>query len=125
MVWDYHVVLCVLREHWTVWDPDSTLPLGTDFAEYLSKTFPDEIWGNEQYAARFRVIESPDFVQSFSSDRSHMLDSDGNWMSEPPPWPPILHNERAAFDDLIDMRSDRLDNTLSLPQMKQFFDAVD
>lgn len=37
----------------------------------------------------FRVIPAAEFLQTFASDRSHMLTKDGQWMSPPPVYPPI------------------------------------
>lgn len=43
----------------------------------------------------FRVVHAPLFVQSFSSDRSHMIAEDGHWLSPPPPYPCIKALEGA------------------------------
>lgn len=123
VVWDYHVILLVFDEYWQVWDADSTLPLGTKITEYLSSTFPGEVCSNEKFVARFRLFKSMDFVKLFSSDRSHMLDMDGSWMSEPPPWSPIVNDKGVILENLIDMSSERLADTLSLVQMQQMFSA--
>lgn len=37
----------------------------------------------------FRVIPAEEFLQTFASDRSHMLTPDGHWMAPPPTYPPI------------------------------------
>lgn len=37
----------------------------------------------------FRVIPAEEFLQTFASDRSHMLTPEGQWMSPPPIYPPI------------------------------------
>lgn len=37
----------------------------------------------------FRVIPAEEFLQTFASDRSHMLTPEGHWMSPPPIYPPI------------------------------------
>lgn len=37
----------------------------------------------------FRVIPAEEFLQTFASDRSHMLTPEGHWMSPPPTYPPI------------------------------------
>lgn len=37
----------------------------------------------------FRVIPAEQFLAEFSSDRRHMRRTDGTWIKQPPPYPPI------------------------------------
>lgn len=41
------------------------------------------------YSRKFRVIPARTFLQSFASDRSHMKKPNGEWIKDPPPYPPI------------------------------------
>ena len=48
---------------------------------------------------KFRVIPAPRFVQTFASDRSHML-RDGTWLKPPPPYPPLrTQGEKTDYQD--------------------------
>lgn len=38
----------------------------------------------------FRIIHGPLFIKYFASDRRHMRDSVGNWISEPPSYEAIV-----------------------------------
>lgn len=42
------------------------------------------------YWRYFKVIDAEKYVEKFSSDRDHMIEGD-RWISEPPPYPPILN----------------------------------
>mmetsp|Transcript_5642 Transcript_5642/g.21244 ORF Transcript_5642/g.21244 Transcript_5642/m.21244 type:complete len:216 (-) Transcript_5642:1715-2362(-) len=97
VLWDYHVV--ALREksegNFIVYDYDSMLGLENDFAEWFQHTvlFPTflEGPGAESMRAfmdniRFRLVKGQDFVDHFASDRSHMLDAQGNFLKPPPLW---------------------------------------
>lgn len=79
--WDYHVVLLAGGR---LWDLDSTLGFGISPALWLAESF---VAG--PLAPRFRVVEAPDYLASFASDRSHMIGADGQPLRPFPPWPPI------------------------------------
>ncbi|MFT4924281.1 MAG: hypothetical protein ACI8WB_000359 [Phenylobacterium sp.] len=121
VIWDYHVILLVLFDHWTVWDLDSTLPLGEAFTRYLPQTFPTLAPQYHRFMPRFKVIENQRFIRSFSSDRSHMRQADGSWFSPPPPWPAIINDRQLIHSDVITMTDDGADGSLSLDQLKQIF----
>jgi hypothetical protein len=97
IIWDYHVVLFAKERsqdaieqptqgQWQVWDLDSTLPLGSCAEQYLSKTLPKLRQGFDHFEPRFVTFDGDKFVQFFSSDRSHMLDGNGNWIAPHPLW---------------------------------------
>ncbi|RZF47728.1 hypothetical protein LSTR_LSTR005992 [Laodelphax striatellus] len=45
-------------------------------------------------SAKFRVLEAAVYLEKLSSDRSHMIDKrTGQWMKEPPAYPPIISSE--------------------------------
>ncbi|RVW16549.1 Protein N-terminal glutamine amidohydrolase [Vitis vinifera] len=44
----------------------------------------------------FRIVHAPLFLHSFASDRRHMKNSDGNWISPPPAQDPIVADEYKA-----------------------------
>jgi hypothetical protein len=101
VTWDYHVILIAKRSlQWKVWDLDTTLDVPVELPSYLSVTFPPELraqTARERLAPRFRIIEAETYRRTFSSDRSHMHDTDGRWHQKPPPWPPIVREGRPSF----------------------------
>lgn len=81
VVWDYHVVLLAEGK---IWDLDTTLGFGIAPASWLEESF---VAGPLE--PRFRVIGAPVYLESFASDRSHMIGPDGRPLKPLPPWPPI------------------------------------
>lgn len=102
VIWDYHVVLISHVDRWYVWDLDTTLPVPTLLLEYLDLTFEEES-KDDKFRPYFRVVDFEEFRSKFSSDRSHMRDSGGNWIAPPPDWPPILMSEPSNLSTFIDM----------------------
>ncbi len=107
VVWDYHVfVVARISARLVALDLDSTLAFPVDLDAYLHGSFPDEADWKEMFRPRFRVVNGDQALETFASDRRHMLRSDGSWQSPPPPWP-ILQGAGAphnldrwiAFDD--------------------------
>ena len=99
--WDYHVFLLAREANavWQVWDLDSTLALPVNSSEYFDQTFKSLMLSEPV----FRVMHSSYYLASFSSDRSHMKNTDGSWQSAPPDWPAITSDE-LTFADMLDMR---------------------
>ncbi|KPI90135.1 putative N-terminal glutamine amidase [Leptomonas seymouri] len=113
VIWDYHVVAVVRFKEsgkWFVIDRDSSLPsskesiLGdwckycVDLDVYCSNALFPERSLAVPYASRvqllmdavrYRIITGDEFLCFFRSDRSHMIDSSGKYLQEPPSWPPI------------------------------------
>jgi hypothetical protein len=85
LLWDYHVVVLV-EAPWEVWDLDTAFgsPLGA--AAYLKESFPRRV---PRFEPLFRLVDAEEYVRVFASDRSHMLDADGHFTREPPPWPAL------------------------------------
>jgi hypothetical protein len=44
-------------------------------------------FNNRDIFRQFRVIPADEFLSTFASDRSHMLDEDGKWLKTPPSYP--------------------------------------
>jgi len=71
-----------------VWDLDTKLSFPVAFTEYASRALcPREL--PVHYQQLFRVVGGADYLQTFASDRSHMMNSDGSWKSPPPSYTPI------------------------------------
>ena len=104
VVWDYHVVLVTAGEKVLLWDLDSLLgcPVAPDL--YLNGSFSTRI--KKRYQPMFRVVPAPVFLDTFRSDRSHMLGQEGDWHAPPPPWPPIGTGEENNLQAFIDMTAD-------------------
>jgi protein N-terminal glutamine amidohydrolase len=113
VIWDYHVIAVVRFKQsgrWFVVDQDSALPrskdadLGKwgdyciDLEAYCYNTlFLDRCLAEPSRsqieslmdAVKYRVIDGATFLCFFRSDRSHMVDSCGQYSQPPPAWPPI------------------------------------
>ena len=71
-----------------VWDLDTRLNFPVSFKEYAKQAIhPQEI--PAQFQQLFRVVKGVDYLQTFASDRSHMINPDGSWKSPPPDYAPI------------------------------------
>lgn len=91
VVWDYHVIALESGgESYRVWDLDSELDVPVAAAEWWEATFPFEDRIPTTLQPSFRVVERDTFLQSFSSDRSHMRNRSGDWLAPPPEWDPIF-----------------------------------
>jgi len=91
VIWDYHVILIYKNQDtWFAYDLDTTLQFPINLEEYFMKSFCPNIKKSSTYKPTFRVVESTDFLEYFSSDRSHMKNKYGEWLAEPPKYPAIL-----------------------------------
>lgn len=93
-IWDYHVI-CIQRNReskvpFQVWDLDSTLPFPSPLSHYVTEAIRPSFQLYPQYQRLFRVVHGPLFISNFASDRSHMKDSTGNWIHQPPAYEPIV-----------------------------------
>ena len=119
--WDYHVVLFCAQNSWTVWDLDTLIGFPVSAQEYLLKTFPSSETLPICHQPVFRVIDATEFIETFSSDRSHMLTSSGQWLAPPPPWPPIRRDSIVTFSRFVTLNSDWVGKILTLDEMKTRF----
>eukprot|EP00123_Amoebidium_parasiticum_P021139 comp6220_c0_seq1/m.2048 comp6220_c0_seq1/g.2048 ORF comp6220_c0_seq1/g.2048 comp6220_c0_seq1/m.2048 type:complete len:226 (-) comp6220_c0_seq1:50-727(-) len=95
VVWDYHVVLIQERdgEEAYIYDLDTTLPCPCPLREYVQGAFKPHLLLKKEYRRSFRLVPARDYLSMFASDRSHMIDENGEYKSEPPPYPPIRTSE--------------------------------
>jgi len=109
VVWDYHVIAVVKGEEGkpnVIFDLDSTLPFPCDFNVYILNAIYPRPFARivNENQGLFRVIPAEMYFKNFASDRSHMLDSEGNWLQPPPEYSPISTEECTMnIDDFIDM----------------------
>ena len=93
--WDYHVFLIARSSNldaWKVWDLDTLLPIPSPVGSYFHATYnlQDAFWAvPKELRPVFRVIPATEYIQQFTSDRGHMKDTEGNYVTPPPPWPLI------------------------------------
>ncbi|WP_332910706.1 hypothetical protein [Algoriphagus boritolerans] len=116
--WNYHVILLASQEGSTlVYDFDSSLPVPTSGMEYMELTFGGIEDLNPEQSPCFKAIDARDYLNSFVSDRSHMKDSEGNWLSNPPNWPLIGKNGDLPLPALMDFTQSSSERIFSLGEM--------
>jgi hypothetical protein len=118
--WDYHVIMLFMNDGWQVYDLDTMLVAPTPIAQYVQCTF-GQTSAPEEFPPLFRIFDADEFVTVFSSDRSHMLTADGDWLVAPPPWPAIVRNQRSNLMQLIDMQNPSFGTAMNLTQLKAHF----
>jgi hypothetical protein len=106
--WDYHVILISKGDDgaWQVWDQDTHLDLPMSLEDYLSESFPLVELIDSDLQPRFRVIPAETYLSTFSSDRRHMRNEDGQWLAPPPQWPPICRDGIHNLDDFLNVSAD-------------------
>lgn len=120
--WDYHVVLLAESESgWELWDLDTTLSCPTSLDDWLSGSFPFAGEIPEEFEPRFRLVAADQFVASFSSDRSHMLDRRGRYRKPPPAWPAIRGAEASNFSRWLDAADPIAAPPISLDELRLRF----
>lgn len=114
--WDYHVLLLFRDTGWKVADLDTLLSFPCPVEEYLSNSF---VPGK---SPMFRIVDADRYIQSFASDRRHMLDQDGKHLQPPPPWNEI---GRPGFNlwDFVDVTNNEHGQLYDLHQMHTEFNA--
>jgi len=119
--WDYHVILLASKggAHW-LYDFDSTLPLPSSLNDYLNHTFPNSENWLQKDLPFFKAIPAEDYVSSFSSDRSHMIDIAGNWIFTPPIWSPIAGDGNLSIQSLMNFSEKYQEQLFSLEEMQMF-----
>ena len=87
--WDYHVVLFDAKAR-LIYDFDTTLgcPVSADL--YFAQTFPIQDTLEAGVRALVRAIPLKEYLERFSSDRSHMLDAAGKELEPFPDWLPVI-----------------------------------
>ena len=112
VMWDYHVILMVDTE---VLDLDTTLGFPAPVSTYFDHSFPTDV--PSELRPRFRVVAAQLFLDTFHSDRSHMIGADGLYLAAPPPWPAIRPELGSNLDEFVDMSRDSSGEVLSLSGM--------
>lgn len=116
--WNYHVVLLASKpELKLIYDFDSTLEFPSSMESYLKMTFQLDKDHKEDDLPKFKSIAASDFIHSFISDRGHMKDDQGNWLSDPPKWPTIGNTGNLPLPVLLDFSLTSKDTIFSLEEM--------
>ncbi len=119
VLWDYHVLLVTPG---LAWDLDTTLPFPCSTSEYLSSTFGNP--SQSPFQPLFKIIDPDLYLREFASDRSHMLNQQGNFIQPPPPWTPIQDGGESNLHIFTDMGSPALcDCILDLDNMLKWIRA--
>jgi protein N-terminal glutamine amidohydrolase len=102
VVWDYHVILYNSHKNY-IYDMDSRLAYPEKLEIYFHKTFGAQEEIPNEYRTQIRAIESNTYIQSFDSDRSHMLNQDGTYSQTLPQWPAIRSTQPITLQDTLDI----------------------
>ncbi|KZV36354.1 protein N-terminal glutamine amidohydrolase [Dorcoceras hygrometricum] len=147
ILWDYHVICVQKRKESNlphlVWDLDSNLPCPSPLDKYVAETIRPSFQLFSQFQRIFRIVHAPLFLRYFASDRRHMKDSAGNWVSPPPSYEAIvaedgtLHNlneymDMSSIDVVKTIGADTVDSVLSKKsgvlisesQLEEFFSMI-
>lgn len=116
--WDYHVILLAKDTSWKIWDLDTTLAFPSDALAYLNRTFMHVGKTTPEWDPLFRLVDARQFAAEFASDRSHMIDADGNWMQPPPHWEPIGNGRPNNLQSFIDMDSTAFGTALDINALR-------
>ena len=121
--WDYHVV-AVSRDggEARTWDLDSRLSVPVGFERWWAQTFPLMEALRRELQPRFRLLPAEEFLETFSSDRSHMLDDDGAWRHPPPPWERIYDAEEGMnLREFTEMSDERRGSLFDPAAFREYF----
>ena len=115
ILWDYHVVLLVEAETNQILDFDTTLPFCTDVQTYFSQSFISDEVLEVEYRPWFRIIPTGEYVELFSSNRSHMKTESG-WLAPPPAWP-LIGKSVNNLSEFINMNKSGIGAVLSTDEL--------
>jgi len=120
VVWDYHVAAleCTMHE-WKLWDFNTNLGVPCPAQVWLASTFNN---GSvlPAFSPQFRLVTKNDYLEYFNSDRSHMKNLDGTFISLPPVWD-CIGTGASNLGLFIDMKNTVYGNLFT---KNEFFDFV-
>lgn len=92
VIWDYHVIaLDVVNS--LIYDLDSRVDYPTSATNYFQTVLQIDRELSPQFERMYRCVPTKDFLDVFSSDRSHMKNLDGTFKSTPPKYPCIQNGD--------------------------------
>ncbi|MCM8534926.1 MAG: protein N-terminal glutamine amidohydrolase [Lentisphaeraceae bacterium] len=116
IIWDYHVIL-YSESNQEIFDFDTRLNFPENSYTYLSDTFGDQTNIPQDYQTYCRKIPVDIYLQSFHSDRQHMLDEAGEPLKAFPSWPKIHSKMPVTLQNLIDFEF----KTDKIPEFKPIY----
>ncbi|MFC1589731.1 hypothetical protein ACFL3P_05635 [Pseudomonadota bacterium] len=119
IMWDYHVVLLVLDKPNQILDFDTTLAFSTDIETYFSQSFIKAALLDEGQTPWFRLVPAAEYVERFSSDRSHMKTETG-WLAPPPAWT-CIGSSKNNLSCFIDMNNEEIGEVLTYEEILMRF----
>ena len=121
VIWDYHVVLFVLRGgRWWASDLDCVLGAPLAAERWLQATFAGTAELPASFAPRFRWIAADTYRERLATDRRHMRADDGGWLALPPDWPTI--GVGSNLMDWVDLERTGPGEVLDLATLRQRID---
>ncbi|KAH3758043.1 protein N-terminal glutamine amidohydrolase [Pelomyxa schiedti] len=106
VIWDYHVfsVGTGSQKGPLVYDFDGGVQFPCPLADYIRTVLRPELRLPPIFQRKFRIVQDSDFLNTFSSDRSHMI-KNGRYTQPPPPYPPIQADGQPSTNlmKMIDM----------------------
>ncbi|KAI5682876.1 hypothetical protein M9H77_04104 [Catharanthus roseus] len=127
ILWDYHVICIQKRKDENsssmVWDLDSSLQFPCPLATYIAETIRPSFKLFSDFQRFFRIVHAPLFLQYFASDRRHMKDPAGNWVSEPPSYEAIVAKDGTVHNvnEYMDLSSAELLKNLEADELSAVF----
>lgn len=119
VVWDYHVILLGHDKTGLIWDLDSTLRTPTKALHYFEKTWPAPHRYPTSIEPKFRLIPVERYKAHFTSDRTHMVNTNGTYVAPPPPWPLIgTPDSEDSLEKLTDMEDESIGTIVTLSHIK-------
>jgi hypothetical protein len=111
-------------EGWEVLDLDCRQGWPLSVQAWMEASFPYGDRAPEPFVPAVRIMVADAYRETLSSDRSHMRDDDGEWIKEPPPWPPILDRDRGMnLPALIDMSQHEPGDVVSFQAFRKEFES--
>lgn len=92
VVWDYHVIYVVASKasDALVFDLDTRLDFPCSLQQYVEAALsPPNMRIPDKLRQMVRVVSARHFLETFASDRSHMIGDNGKYQSAPPSYAPI------------------------------------
>ncbi|XP_060596139.1 protein N-terminal glutamine amidohydrolase-like [Ruditapes philippinarum] len=122
VIWDYHVIfLHKAQDGSYIYDLDTKLDFPCMFSHYIDRGIQSCDKFKKEFHRQFRVIPADEFLSTFASDRSHMLDEDGKWLKTPPSYPCIQTKD--AINNIKDFIS--MDPEVGVGKIMDFWQFCD
>ena len=102
IIWDYHTILHNKKTN-TILDFDTKLGFENPILFYFQNTFGQQQLISKKYRTLIIDIPGNEYLEHFYSDRTHMLDTEGNQVQPFPSWPLIKNQPPLKITDLMNL----------------------